>query len=500
MNNLPDQDNFSGHIRNKVHDYAEEPSTGLWDKLDARIPDGVTPARKKRVLWWVWMPAVAILTGTSLWWFLEQQHPASTPVISSNIQSETIPADAAPQPSKQTNISSDHKFVTPPQQTVHTPQVKDIHLHHTPTAEQMVSNSIAERPEPIHHVKKPAVRNPIRAAVAVTTAPQANMVQTDVATSVVQVPDSLRKPEQIVNSVTKEQVLSPLDSDDTRAIQPQEPLAVMLKNLPAVKPELALLPWTIPPPVEEKKDKWTSPVSPVSIALVNGINYSFTRFRQAPERNFSGNSNRTLNENISGGRINYSGGISVGIRLSKRLMLSGGVRMTTYSERYNYDLVKAYSDPANAATNNPDYMMRPREYYRNPGDSIVTGNAYSFINRYYLREAPVALTWYMPLKGRWSAYVEGGFSYYHVSYANGAFADEDRVGFVVFDNVESYPRFQSFYSLNVGAGVSYMINPRFSVEGAPSLRYGLGSMIADQRWVQQTPLFPGLNMTLRRHF
>jgi hypothetical protein len=49
MNSSPDQDKFSGHISNKVHDYAEEPSAGLWDKLDARIPEHI-PQRKKRVL------------------------------------------------------------------------------------------------------------------------------------------------------------------------------------------------------------------------------------------------------------------------------------------------------------------------------------------------------------------------------------------------------------------------------------------------------------------
>jgi hypothetical protein len=274
----------------------------------------------------------------------------------------------------------------------------------------------------------------------------------------------------------------------------------MLRHLPAVEPELSLLPLTIPPPVEQKKNKWNSPVSPISIALVNGLQYSFTRYSKAPERNFSGNDNAAWSRNLTSGAINYSGGISVGIRLGERLMLSGGVRMTTYSERYSYDLVKATNDPSNAAMNNPDYMMRPKEYYRNPGDSIVTGNAFSFVNRYFLREMPVAITWYMPLKGRWSAFLEGGASYYHVSYANGAFADEDRVGFVVFDNIDAYPRFRSFYSLNIGAGVSYMINPRFSIEGSPSIRYGLGSMVADKRWVQQTPVFPGLNIALRRHF
>ena len=71
MNSSPDQDKFLGHISNKVHDYAEDPSAGLWDKLDARIPEHI-PQRKKRVLWWMWMPAVAVFTGIALWWNVSQ--------------------------------------------------------------------------------------------------------------------------------------------------------------------------------------------------------------------------------------------------------------------------------------------------------------------------------------------------------------------------------------------------------------------------------------------
>jgi hypothetical protein len=122
------------------------------------------------------------------------------------------------------------------------------------------------------------------------------------------------------------------------------------------------------------------------------------------------------------------------------------------------------------------------------------------VNRYYCREIPVLLSWYIPMGPKWNAYLEGGLSFVKVTYANAAYLDADRVGFIVIESPESFPGFRMMYNLNLSLGMSYRLSPNFSIEAAPSVRYGLNSMIKDKSWTQQTPSFVGVNFSLRRHF
>lgn len=505
MNSSPDQDKFSGHISNKVHDYAEEPSAGLWDKLDARIPEHI-PQRKKRVLWWMWMPAVAVFTGIALWWSVSPPKEKNVQAIAQEhelISSQQKTADnvEAPVASKkqQSTKSAEQAPDIPNELTTEQPEadVKETSSPN-PTAQES-DGKLNQKKSSVKKTLPPVVNVLVPAAILADAANQPKQLVAEQSKEQV-----IKEPEQLLaqlpastQNVSENNNGIPASEKEVAA---QEPLYMEHKGLPPVVASAELIQFTVPEIKKDNSIRWASPVSPISIAIVNQVNYSITSHKKASERNFSGSDNTELANNLSNARANYSGGISIGIRLAERLMLSGGVRMTTYSEKYSYDLVAASSDPANAATNNPDFLMRPNEFYRNPGDSIIPGSTYSFVNRYFLREVPVSLTYYMPVKGKWSSYVDAGFSMVHVSYANGAFVDEDKVGFVVFDNVEAYPRFQSFYTLNLSAGVSYKLNSKFSIEAAPSVKYGLGSMIRDKRWVQQTPSFIGLNLSMRRHF
>lgn len=502
MNSSPDQDKFSGHISNKVHDYAEEPSAGLWDKLDARIPEHI-PQRKKRALWWMWMPAVAVFTGMALWWSVSQPKDENVQAIAqqrelNSAQQKTTDNVEAPV------VNPKMQPTQPEKQTPDIPNESSSSNPETDVKEMPTSNLTAQESKGQFNQKKSTANKKTPPPLVNVLVPAAILA------------DAADQPKQVIAEHSKEQVAKepeqlPASSQNVsenknvlpageKEVVAQEPLFMEHKGLPPVVASAELIEFSVPEIKKDNSIRWASPVSPISIAIVNNVNYSITSHKKASERNFSGSDNTELANNLSNARANYSGGISIGIRLAERLMLSGGVRMTTYSEKYSYDLIAASSDPANAATNNPDFLMRPNEFYRNPGDSIIPGSTYSFVNRYFLREVPVSLTYYMPVKGKWSSYVDAGFSMVHVSYANGAFVDEDKVGFVVFDNVEAYPRFQSFFTLNLSAGVSYKLNSKFSVEAAPSVKYGLGSMIRDKSWVQQTPSFIGLNVSMRRHF
>ena len=256
MNSSPDQDKFSGHISNKVHDYAEEPSAGLWDKLDARIPEHI-PQRKKRVLWWMWMPAVAVFTGIALWWSISQPKDENVQAIAqqrelNSAQQKTADNVEAPVANKKQQSTKSTKQ-TPDILNEPSASHPETDVKETPSSNRTAQESKGKFKQEKSSVKK-------------TTPPLVNVL---VPAAILA--DAANKPKQVIAEQSKEQVINEPQqlpallpafatnvSENNNAlpasekeVAAKEPLYLEHKGLPPVVASAELIEFSVP---EIKKD------------------------------------------------------------------------------------------------------------------------------------------------------------------------------------------------------------------------------------------------------
>lgn len=456
MSDWQNQDKVTGKLRDKVYNHSETPSDALWEKLDARLNAMAAPERKRRIGWY-WIAAIIAGVTAGLWAainFIDEKAGANqnteltvaTPKTENPVSNPAIkPLQVLPE---KTELPIAHK--TPVRIKNH----KKLSGKKIAEKNMMVPN----QPEPTLVPGQPAVTDEF-----ITTRATKELA-----------------PAQFACLLSKQHLAM------------GEPIVI---NFHDVKfPDFPLHGNTklLPPPLE--KERWFTPVSAFSIAIVNNISYGITRYTTGSNANAARLDNAKLTNQISNGRVAPSFGLSAGLRITDRLMLSAGFRRTIYSDKYTYDIKKAVSDPYRGT--DPTLLAFN---YKHGGDSIMPGNTYSFVNKFYCSEVPVTFSYYVPMSKRWNVVLDAGVSFMKVTYATAAYLDIDRVGFVTVQSLTEYPGYKMVTNLNLGMGMSYRLNGKFSVEASPYLRYGLNSMIKDNSFTRQTPAFFGLNATLRYH-
>lgn len=455
MSDWQNQDKVTDKLRDKVYNHSETPSDALWEKLDARLNAMTAPERKRRIGWY-WIAAIIAGVSAGLWagiHFIDEKGKVK-PKVETTVTT----------PKTENRVS---KPVTKP-------------LHALPEKTEM---SIADKtPIKIKSSKKFSGKKVAEKNLTTPAQPEPAPVtgqhaETDESTSKA---TKEFAPAQLTNTMPAQQLAvgEPIVINFHKVKFPDFPLHGNTKLLP--------------PPLE--RERWFTPVSAFSIAIVNNISYGITRYTTGSNANAALLDNAKLTNQISNGRVAPSFGLSAGLRITDRLMLSTGFRRTIYSDKYTYDIKKAVSDPYRGT--DPTLLAFN---YKHGGDSVMPGSTYSFVNKFYCSEVPVTFSYYVPMSKRWNVVLEAGVSFMKVTYATAAYLDIDRVGFVVVQSLSEYPGYKMVTNLNLGMGMSYRLNGKFSVEASPYLRYGLNSMIKDKSFTRQTPAFFGLNATLRYH-
>jgi len=454
MSDWQNQDKVTGKLRDKVYNHSETPSDALWEKLDARLNALATPERKRRVGWY-WTAAIVAGITAGLWaalHFIDEKAvvPAKVQITTATPRAEnTVPK------------------LTPLQVL---PEKSKAHVANK-TRGRIKNNKK-------YSGKKVPEKNVIAPAKPETSLVTGQPVESEEMTTTMETKEL--RPTQLTEHISNPQL----------AIG--EPIVINFKEVKF--PDFPLHGNTklLPPPAE--KERWFTPVSAFSIAIVSNVSYGITRYTAGNNANATRLDNAKLTNQISNGLVAPSFGLSAGLRITDRLMLSAGFRRTIYSDKYTYDIKKAVSDPYRGT--DPTLLAFN---YKHGGDSIMPGSTYSFVNKFYCSEMPVTFSYYVPMSKRWNVVLDAGVSFMKVTYASAAYLDIDRVGFVVVQSLTEYPGYKMVANLNLGMGMSYRLNGKFSVEASPYLRYGLNSMIKDFSFTRQSPAFFGLNATLRYH-
>lgn len=232
-------------------------------------------------------------------------------------------------------------------------------------------------------------------------------------------------------------------------------------------------------------------LSPVSISIVTGANMCYTTYA-APENYASSfEKNIALRKKLERPDVDWSGLFLLDIRLTERWMLSSGVGMVNFSQKFDYNTTPAV---------NPGKHNEAGAIVTNPGDSVISGSTYTNRIKYSWTEIPLLINYTIVKKHRFNVDLQTGISYAFINTVDAGIVAYDNKGVLSVKNTEAFPQISSTIFVSVLPQISYKFNEQLSLGIIPSFKYSLTSIIGDERWVQQHPYFIGANICLRKRF
>jgi hypothetical protein len=130
----------------------------------------------------------------------------------------------------------------------------------------------------------------------------------------------------------------------------------------------------------------------------------------------------------------------------------------------------------------------------------VTGTAFSNRIKYTWTEIPLFITYSLPRKGRLGLDLVAGASYGIITGVDASYVSYDNVGLLTMKDKNSFPGVKNNVFVHFNPVVSCRVTDLVSIGLAPTFKYSLTSITANEAWVKQNPYFIGLSLSLRRKF
>jgi hypothetical protein len=279
------------------------------------------------------------------------------------------------------------------------------------------------------------------------------------------------------------------------AAQPSVPAATMQPEItPPAQGDVRVLSEAKPdstslPGYEEPSEYET--LSPVSISIFTGLNMCFSTYSAPDNFTSSFEKNIALRKKLERPDIDWSGAFMLDIRLTPRWMISSGIMMTNFSQKFDYNTLPAVT-PGNA--NEPGAALN------NPNDSVTTGSTYSNRIKYTWTEIPLLISYSVASRPRFSFDLQGGISYAFINTIDAGIVANDNKGVLAVKSKEAFPQISNTVFATFLPQVAYRFNDQVSLGVVPSFKYSLSSIIGSERWVQQHPYFLGMSICLRKRF
>lgn len=287
---------------------------------------------------------------------------------------------------------------------------------------------------------------------------------------------------EMLSATTKNSAL-PNDSNTakTTSLMPKE--ISQNDSLPLAITELSKSPKT-----KDKED-----LSRFSISVYAGAMMSYATY-EAPNANLTSlnfEDNIAFREQVERPAVDWAGGFILDYHLNERWMISSGLMMLNFYQQFKYNSSRA-ATPAN-----PNEIGVP---VFNPNDTFSVGQTLSSRIKYSWSEIPILVSYKMLQGKRFNFYLQGGMSYGFLGTVDGNMVSYDNKGVLVLSDKQSFPQIQNMFFATIMPQLSYSFKQNVSLGCVPTFKYGLNSMIGNDRWVQQHPYFIGLNLCLRKRF
>jgi hypothetical protein len=546
------EDGFETGVQQSLENFEQMPYPETWERIAAELPEERVG---NNFLKYYGFGLLALLFSTGIYlgykWNEQPTAIRNTQIVSAAPDNGSVVADNVTNPADA--IQSDMKVVAPEQEEANAPVTKAVEPDNSEVRKEPIvaSNAILQEKklpgsEPVvqpENIMKSAIQpafTSVKAAPsptkyksqenkqAINNQPLATIATVSIETDVPANQSTVVSDRGSVNNnksngfssfQTNTPILTPTtavapavttntpdgpvntnNGSDQKAITPQQP-AVTGQN--QAQPTVTAIPAQTDVRVltEAKPDSnvnlYQPPVNEeggltrVSLSIVSGAALCFTTYKSPSGSSLNFDENIALRKKLERPAIDWSGAFLIDVRLNKRWMVSTGLMMTNFSQKFNYNTIKA-SSPSD-----PNEVGAP---VTNPGDSVIAGNGHNNRIKYSWTEIPLLIN-YTIIKGRRiNLDLQGGVSYAFINTVDAGIVSYDNKGVLVLKDKKAFPQITNAVFVSFMPQISYQFNETVAIGVMPSFKYSVTSIIGNDRWVQQHPYFIGLNLCLRKRF
>jgi hypothetical protein len=479
-----EHDAFEAGIQTRVNTFEQTPYAETWHNIEAGLPKAAKP-------WYA--PYFSFTTSVAfvmvmVWWFnaeqqqdylpkTQQQTHITEKTASTKVSSKkgTQKKVALYKPQKSANQSSVFSSLS---------NIKNMGVE----PKRPKSPSFKERTKNTKFTLPISTELPIKAAQydAIPTATEFSAnnkieipisVLENISTLPVSAKDSVMMPTSKIN-VDK----PPTNREQTTALQ--KPLEVPLLVINDSNNNLQQ---------KELINNYKNPddVGNFSISIIGGVLLSYSTYQTPATSTFDFSQNIEFRKQVERPAVDWAGGFLLDYRLNDRWMISSGIMMLNFYQRFDYSVT-------NAST--PGQVNELGAVLSNPSDSIIAGGSFASRIKYSWNEIPLFISYKISQSRRWTIFMQGGVSYGILSAVDGAMVSYDNKGVLILKDENSFPQIKNAAFISAMPQAAYSFGQNVSFGVVPTIKYSVNSIIGNEKWVQQHPYFVGLNLCLRKRF
>jgi hypothetical protein len=225
--------------------------------------------------------------------------------------------------------------------------------------------------------------------------------------------------------------------------------------------------------------------SPFSIGVLAGANYCMMQLQSPQSNRYPLVENTQLRKSIERPQIDLAVQFLLQYHLNQNWAISSGVGRLLFRQTFFYNIMS----PSVAKD---DESLPQNAKYAN--DSIVTGNNFQSEIRYSWTELPLNLHYHKQLSRKIQLHVQSGITYAILANVDVSMVNYDNIGVLQFSSKNEFPGFRNSLFVQGGAGIMWRINETVQINVQPHFRIGMNNMVGNINWVEQRPLFFGLQL------
>lgn len=229
-----------------------------------------------------------------------------------------------------------------------------------------------------------------------------------------------------------------------------------------------------------------------SISVISGVQYCFNSLSAPANSSLNFSENISLRKKIETPQLDWNGTFLLNYELNKHWRISSGVMISNFSQNFEY----SFAIPVNTHS----ALRDPGAKVFNPSDSIINGNTNSKRIKYTWTEIPVFITYSFNHKSKFGFELMAGVSYGIITAVDASYVSYDNMGVLMLTDKNAFPGVKNNFFVHFNPHLYYKVNDLVSVGVAPTLKYSVTSITANDSWVEQRPYFIGISASLRKKF
>ncbi len=474
-----DSDGFEPSIQNMLESYTLEPNANVWTDIESQLPE----TRKRYGMLWISLITFILGVGFGTTYWFKPNAPES--IENKIVLSEPIAAKSVE------NLISEKTLVEKKKYLASKSQFNKKASHKRAVAEP---KNLSGMPTLNKEARSANVRNKTPKTFSIFRKKELVISSAEINGKLV---SSATISENTVSDIpnvhhpeNKDQaVLKPAIKLATPILNVDSKESVLIKSLDQSLSDSSMIDQKV-----RAKDYGPSPdeLGKVSITATVGIQMCYLKLNMPSHSSYSLQQSYALRQEMETPAMDYNGGFLINYHINQKFFVSAGIQISNFKQSINFSLI--------APIDTNTILLRSKNLYLHPNDSLIQGNANVLENKYSFTEIPLYLNFNVYHGEALDFDLQAGVSYAMLNLVAAYMPDPGLVGLLQINGKDDFPKLKNTFFASFSPSISYKINNALAIGAIPSVKVAISSIINNPEWIQEHPWFIGMNLFIRKRF